>query len=326
MNKLILIAALILVSVCTNGQLSNGLIAKYYFNKGNSNDDGGKYHGQVNGATLTSDRFGNANKAYQFAINQTITVKDTNPLDGMINGLSISFWVSAAPIISGSYSNNLISKFSHCGGGADAYNICIYSNNTILAQLDDQFGLDVNQFSSKTVADNKWHHVVLVWNKPNVIMYIDNAADTLGTYLPFNSTLSNSNEVLAFGQPVTNFCQPPTYVFDHNEKLDDIRIYNRALDKHEIDSLFKEVNPVTSSIINSENNSYLIYPNPVNDKIEFPCLSNVKIYDGIGKLVLSINNAKEIDVSQLKQGIYILNITNDKGDLIQNSKIVIKRE
>ena len=39
--------------------LDSGLVAHYPFN-GNANDESG------NGATLTTDRFGNANKAYSF--------------------------------------------------------------------------------------------------------------------------------------------------------------------------------------------------------------------------------------------------------------------
>jgi hypothetical protein len=45
---------------------TNGLIAWYPFN-GNANDESGNgNNGTVNGATLTSDRFGNVEKAYSF--------------------------------------------------------------------------------------------------------------------------------------------------------------------------------------------------------------------------------------------------------------------
>ena len=46
--------------------LDSGLVAHYPFN-GNANDESGNGNdGTVNGATLTTDRFGNANKAYSF--------------------------------------------------------------------------------------------------------------------------------------------------------------------------------------------------------------------------------------------------------------------
>jgi hypothetical protein len=46
--------------------LKDGLVAHYPFN-GNANDESGNgNNGTVNGATLTTDRFGNMNKAYSF--------------------------------------------------------------------------------------------------------------------------------------------------------------------------------------------------------------------------------------------------------------------
>jgi len=46
--------------------LNDGLVAYYPFN-GNANDESGNgNHGTVNGATLTDNRFGNPNSAYNF--------------------------------------------------------------------------------------------------------------------------------------------------------------------------------------------------------------------------------------------------------------------
>ena len=46
--------------------LDSGLVTYYSFN-GNANDESvNGNNGTVNGATLTTDRFGNANKAYSF--------------------------------------------------------------------------------------------------------------------------------------------------------------------------------------------------------------------------------------------------------------------
>lgn len=54
------------VQVQAQSFLTNGLTAYYPFN-GNANDASGNgNNGTVNGATLTADRFGNANSAYRF--------------------------------------------------------------------------------------------------------------------------------------------------------------------------------------------------------------------------------------------------------------------
>ena len=46
--------------------LQNGLIASYPFNGNACDESGNGYNGTVSGATLTTDRFGNANSAYSF--------------------------------------------------------------------------------------------------------------------------------------------------------------------------------------------------------------------------------------------------------------------
>ena len=72
-----LISHLSFAQVCSKSQLptnlQNGLVAFYPF-CGNANDESGNgNNGTVNGATLTTDRFGNLNSAYSFS-NSTISV------------------------------------------------------------------------------------------------------------------------------------------------------------------------------------------------------------------------------------------------------------
>ena len=71
-NKILLLAMGIVLSAQTlMAQVpsyvpTNGLVGYWPFS-GNANDESGVgNNGTVNGATLTSDRFGNANKAYNF--------------------------------------------------------------------------------------------------------------------------------------------------------------------------------------------------------------------------------------------------------------------
>ena len=75
-----IIAALLLAASSAFAQVpsyvpTNGLVGWWPFN-GNANDESGNgNNGTVNGATLTSDRFGNANKAFNFnGINNHITL------------------------------------------------------------------------------------------------------------------------------------------------------------------------------------------------------------------------------------------------------------
>ena len=72
---------------------TNGLVGWWPFN-GNANDESGNgNNGTVNGATLTTDRNGVANKAYSFdGIDDFIT---TNNITTNNTNWSVSFWYSS---------------------------------------------------------------------------------------------------------------------------------------------------------------------------------------------------------------------------------------
>lgn len=75
---------------------SKGLVAQYNFTGNAKDSSGNAYDGTVNNATLTTDRFGNANAAYSF--NGTNTSIDI-PITGLKNdNFSYSLWVNANSI------------------------------------------------------------------------------------------------------------------------------------------------------------------------------------------------------------------------------------
>jgi surface protein len=80
---------------------------------------------------------------------------------------------------------------------------------------------------------------------------------------------------------------------------------------------------VESSLSIEENTNYKlkVYPNPVDDKLTIQGLQKevkVSIYSVLGKLVLSKTTLSEIDVYNLKSGIYIIKFEN-------NQKVVTRR-
>ena len=75
----------------------------------------------------------------------------------------------------------------------------------------------------------------------------------------------------------------------------------------------------------SENISALsIYPNPIKHTLTIEgAYTSLTIFDMFGKLILSSESAKNINVSSLADGIYILNIYTEKGH--QTQKITITK-
>jgi len=94
--------------------------------------------------------------------------------------------------------------------------------------------------------------------------------------------------------------------------LDEVRYYNRALSDEEVLAIYElDLTPPSSVRTNSALKPVILYPNPVNDKLEINAegINSVKLFDVTGKLVMEqvVSGSHEIiNVSDLKTGIYIL--------------------
>ncbi len=202
-------------------QSATGLVAYYPFN-GNANDESGNNNnGVVTGASLTTDRFGNSNKAYNFnGVNNFISVAD-NP-DLFSDELTLSWWYKV-PEYSGTrvvigwvnggnryqqfFSGNSLAYFN------GYYNSCCFFNPTY----------------NNMTAVNQWQHVAVTYKKTNVNESV--------TSLYINGELKQTdNHAAAITyQPGSTFFIGKTHDGGYfNGELDDIRVYSRLLSPNEI--------------------------------------------------------------------------------------------
>ncbi len=89
---------------------------------------------------------------------------------------------------------------------------------------------------------------------------------------------------------------------------------------------------VRENVTYADNNSYNpvdvdfvnIYPNPVSNILNINCSGEFKfeMYNSNGKLVLK-SNKKENDVSDINQGLYIINIKDSNNIIVKTEKIII---
>jgi hypothetical protein len=210
------------------GLPTNGLVAYYPFN-GNVNDASGNgHHGQNYGANLIMDRFNNSNKAYSFnGINSYIMVPHSSSLQPT-NGLTLSAWVKF---------NSLNNTCSILGKGSDA-SIGWYSLRYESAGRTLDFQINFSDYIGgprKTVSINTtlqinvWYNVIGTFNGNSMKIYLNGQFSNL---LPISSTLGSNSEALQIGSSVEGYFL--------NGALDDIRIYNRALNDAEVLQLYHE--------------------------------------------------------------------------------------
>ena len=208
-------------------KLNNNLIAYYPFN-GNANDESGNgNNGLVNGASLTTDRFGNTDNAYLFnGTSDYIQVQDSDELD-LTASFCISTWVK--PL---SFQGWIINK--HAAGTNNDGSWEIIVSDPLKLAFDSSPFLSTMVFSNATLSYSAWNHIIFQYDKSNttIEIYVNGNKDIA---LKKELDIRNTNRSLIFGAeeatPFKNFFRG---------SLDDIRIYNCTLSKEEMNLLYHE--------------------------------------------------------------------------------------
>jgi hypothetical protein len=330
---------------------SNGLVGWWPFN-GNANDESGNgNNGTVNGTTLTTDRFGNAGKAYSFdGVDDRIEVNNSSSLNP--TSISISGWINsqtnATNVQNGA--KGIVTKWYqqiNCNNNGDNYNIQLsYVNNQSVLLGSTMVN---NQVTGALTTDTNiigignWKHFVFIQNN-------------LGRFIYINGVLINSNN--QFG----NLCPTLNKLYfgaDNNlgtlwrffqGKLDDIGIWNRALTDQEISDLYNAnicydyVTVTDTLIINTGITGYnpitylntlKIWPNPSNDHITIDAGNlatmngySIKIEDAQGQQVFqnAVNQQQfYIDITTWGgNGLYFVRIIDPQGNTVDIKKIVLQ--
>ncbi len=232
---------------------TNGLVGYWPFN-GNANDESGNgNNGTVNGATLTTDRFGDSNSAYSFYGNNDYVEIATN--NGSFNSqtYTISFWykTNATPY-TGFYPRGIISRSNSSGSPSNVYdNYCIFEGGGSLALNYQGAGTQMNTPSGidwvTQVNNDSWHHINVTVNSDSLKTYVDGI---LVKKLPYLAGITFQNYPIRIGKSNHSFWS------EYNGYIDDIGIWNRALTQQEITNLYNGVNysnscnSVSGSLVN----------------------------------------------------------------------------
>lgn len=87
-----------------------------------------------------------------------------------------------------------------------------------------------------------------------------------------------------------------------------------------------KINGVSLAVSDLNKGNIKLYPNPVKDilKLNLPNgekISAIEVYNTAGQKISEFKDVQEINLSQLKSGVYIINLKNGKGQ-IYSSKII----
>jgi YVTN family beta-propeller protein len=218
----------------TNGSdpaVAEGLMAYYPFDGDAADQSGNGLNGTVYGdAALTNDRFGNADSAYYFdGTDDYIRVPDSDLLDfESSQDFTLVAWIKT--VNTQNDSGTVIQK-GEWGTNPPAYRLAV--GETHYANL--YLGSDTQDYDfsgNTTVVDNgEWHQLVEIREGNTGKLYIDGVLEVSETIESVD--LSNSME-LSIGARY----YPGDMAYYFMGKIDDIRIYERALSEPEIQEVF----------------------------------------------------------------------------------------
>lgn len=273
------------------------LLVHYAFNKNASDSGDFKMDGTIIGAKLTSDRFGKDSSAFYFDGLSRINCGNSTIINTINEGLTISVWIQSG--ISQPF-RAIVTKWP-VKQQSDHFGLWLNFTRPTLAIGHPSFSSGGATATNPISNLQDWHHIVGIWQKGGKhIIYVDNLK-VLDVLLPnYNIITTNSTAELLIGSDGENR--------SFTGKIDDIRIYKRALDEMEIKQLFNEEE---STIVTALNKNQLtnenIYPNPTKDQLNFSKTQSYKISNLQGLEILK-GEGDQVDVSQLNSGIYLITI------------------
>ena len=241
MKKLRSLFILTIFSTCIFAQVpayvpTNGLVGWWPFT-GNANDiSGNGNNGTVNGATLISDRFSNANSAYSFdGVSNFIQL----PNDSSIAppNISVSCWFK---IISQSPNQKLIQLRLY--GYSISYNFTfqfgppalnkLATNFYIIDSLNTYLSNYANPFANN-INDNNWHNIIFTFDGLTYKVFIDGnqvfSSNTFGSGSMYYNNAGNGYSIGRDGDVNGNY---------YGGLFDDLAIWNRALTDCEINQVY----------------------------------------------------------------------------------------
>ena len=230
--------------------LTDGLVAHYEFEGDASDSSGNGNDGEVIGATLTEDRHGDNNKAYYFDNQEHddyFYTKDYMVFpEFTLPSVSISLWVKyidnahsgdhgAAMVSFGEHKSNMINLSTNADGDLM---LAVRGNGTGL--LENSVVLE------EVLSDNEWHHITATIDNNNkaATIYFD-GSQKISEQMTDNIEIDSETMYASLHKWDYGNSMASRFV----GSLDDIRVYDRALNTAEVQELYGLDNNLADGLV-----------------------------------------------------------------------------
>jgi hypothetical protein len=227
--------------------LNQGLIAYYSFN-GTANDVSGKNNNpSYNSTTLTTDRYGNANSACYFDGSDDYLIVPGTAGMNTATAMTVAMYFNSELTTL----QTLIGKIGYTSGESAQFQVAINYNlfPGILYRVNDPTGICNTQIplnsvyinTGGTVPTNQWHCLVCTYEAGVQKIYLNGLLVKTS-----NTTFTTLKQCPLSDIQIGSWWRDDPQRF--KGKMDDVRIYNRALNQTEVNALcLANLTPVTAS-------------------------------------------------------------------------------
>ena len=225
--------------------LKLGLIAYYPFNYDSAVDSSGKGNdGTIYDISSVPDRFGKINCAYYFnGASSYVKVKDNQDLRLNNTDFTLNYWVNLDEYINTTGSAVLAKNNGPYQNGWNTSITGYQSATTEAGKVGSAFynvsgGGDPFAVGNKTIELHKWTMITVVYNNQehSISFYNDGVLDVTISNIPTPNAQTNADLFIGKNSYFDPSGATPPYFI--KGKLDDIRIYKRALKGVEVSALF----------------------------------------------------------------------------------------
>lgn len=303
--------------------ISSNLIARWDLSNDAVDLSGNGHDGTLVGPPVSvDDRCGNPDEAFYFngvGTNQYIWVPNSSDLNLSGTDYSISAWIKSDTAAS----NGVILAKRNGYGLTNGWIFFVDPNEKIgYAIAGGNGGFQLR--SIVPIDTLKWHHLVLSYksNSDSITLYVDNVVDTVMANVP--SPTATPSQLRIGNDP-----QGQTYEF--SGRIDDIRLYHRALTACDVDSLYYTLCDLTAGIESQSPAGSLlsVFPNPSSGEVwielnETHYRSQIRVLDVAGKVIHErtvLSNTSKFDL-QLESGVYVLQVTH--GGRVQAERLIVQ--
>ncbi|MES2655208.1 MAG: LamG-like jellyroll fold domain-containing protein [Bacteroidota bacterium] len=316
MKKIVLILILLPMLSKAQNTLTNGLIAYYKFDGNLADSSGNNNHGTNFGSQFTTDKNNISSKAVNFnGTSAYINVPASTSLNSVQNELSIAAWVN-------------ITDWYHWAEFSYAALLC-KSNTSSSTQyrfslLNNAFDVISNQkkfykLIPTSFDTGTWYHVAIAKKADSCILYVN--GNVMQTAVTEGTFPSDSTKPLEIGR---DYAGSMEY---YNGKMDELRIYNRALTSVEVTAIYNNVNTSIHNAKVTPISNLVIYPNPSNGifhlNVSALNVQKIEVFNHIGQIVFNSNQAlNEINLSYLNKGVYFVKVTDSKESIFKSQLVI----